>query len=223
MKSFLIAALLIVSGSAFANDEFAYDLSNVGSHSVEVTTQYTYGRATTPQVKLAAQEELVGLQLNEGALGSVFVEAGSRQKITTTRTNMSDFTVGYANGVKLGRVNVVGAASYTEFTSDVWFFGGKNSSKPTKDATVTVEANTPVNFVVSHYLVTVSPFVDYSRNRTWTTATSTTSATNAYGNVAAFGAYADLTKHVVAKVGYSRGWNASVHTEGVLASLNYRF
>lgn len=216
MKSLLLAALLAVSGSAFAAD-----LSSVGTTGAEATADYSYARTQNTKAYVAAHEAEVGVQLNAGGLGSVALEAGDTQLVTNYRLNFPTFTAGYANAVKLGELNLVAGLSYSALTGDRWFplARGKNGSARTDVAAGVVEANFPVNFVLTHYLVTVKPFVDYTRSYAWANDDHGSLTTNGV----AIGTYADLTKNVVAKVGYTRDWTWADHSQGVLASLSYKF
>ncbi len=215
LKGILIATLLAVTSSAFAAD-----LSSVGTTGVEAVADYSYARSQDTASYGAAHVGLTGLQLNAGTLGSVALEAGDTQRVTDFRLNYTTFAVSYANGVKLGSVNLVGSVSYADATSDKWFFSGKNSSLPINVVTGTVELNAPV-------VGPVRAFADYGHAYTWSGNinsfyTNAVEVTSANSDAAAVGAYVNVSK-VVLKAGYTRGWSAEDHTQGLLVSAAYKF
>ena len=217
LKGILIAAaLLAVTGSAFAGD-----LSSVGTVGVEAVTDYSYARSLNTQNWDASHIGLVGLQLNAGSLGSVAVEAGDTQRVATFRLNYTTFAVNYANGFKVGSVGVVGAVSYTDQTGDLWF-RGNNSSLPVNTVAGTVELNAPL-------FSNVKGFVDYSRGYTWSGNINSfynnaAAVTSVDTNGAAVGAYVNLGKSFIVKAGYTRSFgDVGPNTQGVLVSAGYKF
>lgn len=201
----LAAALLLVSGAAFASD-----LSSVGTSSVEATADYSYTRAIGTPFYAAEHQALVGVQVNEGALGSVAVEAGDTQVVTNYRLNFTTLSVGYANGFNLGALKVVGGVNYDIATSDRWFFSGKNTFAPINAVTGVVELSLPVT-------KSVRVFADYNHSYGWSQGVSDTV------NGAAGGLYVTLPGKIVAKVGYTRDWIPAYHSQGLLTSLSYKF
>lgn len=225
MKAIILATLLLATNAAFAAD-----LSSVGTSNIEATADYSYTRARNTPDYLATHEALVGVQANLGDLGSVSLEAGDTQRVTSTRVNTPTLAVGYANGFHVGKLGVVGGLVYSDQVGDKWlpWIHGNTSSLPINNIAGTVEVNFPVSFVVSHYFVQVKPFVDYTYGYTWTGDIDSThtyaEVTAVHTSTAAVGAYADLSKHVVAKIGYDRSFGtAGPNTQGVLTSLNYKF
>lgn len=201
-KGIFIATLLAVTSTSFAGD-----LSSVGTTGVEAVVDYSYIRSIDTPSFTSGQIGLIGLQVNAGSLGSVVVEAGDTHAVNS---NLSTFQVGYANGAKLGSVNVVGDVSYTEVTGDKWFFSGKTSSLPVNTVSVGGEVNLPVTN-------SVYGFVNYNHSYTWSSGVSEKT------NTGAVGAYVNVSKHIVAKIGYVRGWATDVRGEGVLVSAALKF
>lgn len=199
MKALLLMALF-VSGSAFAHDDFTHDFSGVGTDSVEINVDYAYARAHG--VNFSGQEALIGAQVNVGGLGSVYLGAGDRQKITSPRSDVPVFTVGYANGVRLGPVGLVAAANYALL-----------ESSPVIGNVITLvgEANLALRYL--------KPMIDYAISQT----SSRSDPIKGIGNVVDIGTYVNLGDQVVLKVGYTRAWTTNLHTNGVAASLNYVF
>src|SRR5271154_3854853 len=139
MKILLALALTLGMGVAAAAD-----LSSVGTTGVEGTVDYGYTRSINTPYWLSGHDALVGVQVNAGILGSVVVETGDTQRVTDYRLNYTTFEVGYANGVKLGAVSLVGAVAYTSLTSDLWFPSGKNGTTPINGLTGVAEVNAPL-------------------------------------------------------------------------------
>lgn len=198
-----MAALALVASSAFASD-----LSSVGTSSVEATTDYTYTRSINTPYYLAGHQALVGAQVNAGSLGSFVVEAGDTQRVTDYRLNFVTYSVGYANGVKLGSLSLVGGVDYSVLTGDRYILNGNNDAIPTKVVSGVVELNAPV-------VKNVKAFVDYDHTYAYN------SNGNATANGGAVGAYVTAGP-VVAKVGYTRSWTAG-NGQGLLASLSVKF
>lgn len=217
LKGILFAALLAVTGSAFASD-----LSSVGTTGVEAVADYSYARSINTQQWDSAHVGLVGLQVNAGGLGSLAVEAGDTQRVGTFRLNYTTFAVSYANGVKLGSLNLVGSVSYADATGDKWFLSGHNSSLPVNVVAGTVEVNAPL-------AGSVRVFADYDHAYTWSGNINSfyknaVEVTSANTNAAAVGAYVNLSKSIVGKVGYTRGFgNNGPNVQGVLVSAAYKF
>lgn len=217
-KGILIAALLAVSGAAFAAD-----FSSVGSTGVEATVDYSYARSINTPEWASAHVALAGLQANLGGLGSVAIEAGDTQRVGTFRLNYTTFAIGYANGFRVGSVGVVGALAYSDQTGDKWFLSGNNSSLPISTGTATVELNAPVSHAIK-------AFADYSYGYSWSGNINSfygnrSLVTSEHTNVGAVGAYLNLSSNVVGKVGYARsfGVSAAPNTQGLVASLSYKF
>ena len=218
LKGILFAALLTVAGTAFAGD-----LSSVGSTGVEAVADYSYARSINTQQWDAAHVGLVGLQVNAGGLGSLAVEAGDTQRVGSFRLNYTTFAIGYANGVKLGSLNLVGSVSYTDMTGDKWFLdNGNNSSLPISTVTGTVEVNAPL-------VSGVRVFADYNHAYMWSGNINSfyknaAEVTSVNSNAAAVGAYVNLSKSIVGKVGYTRGFgDVGPNAQGVLVSAAYKF
>lgn len=214
-KGLIIAALLLASGSAFSAD-----LSSVGSTNVEALVDYSYSRTIgTPNFSSAHQAQ-AGLQANLGGLGSFTAEAGDTQHVTDFRLNYSTFTVGYANGVHVGPVALVGAVQYSNLTGEKWFFSGNNNSSPINVGTGTIEANVPV-------ASNVKLFADVSHSVAWAgnlnsfyrnAAVVTTSDTN----TAAVGTYVYVTKKLELTAGYTRSFTYG-NQQGLVAEVSYSF
>ena len=215
-KGLILAALLAVSGSVFASD-----LSSVGTLGLEATTDYSYARSINTPYWASTHEALAGAQLNLGGLGSVAVEAGDTQRVTDFRLNYTTFAVGYANGFKVGSLGVVGSLGYSELTGDKWFLdNGNNSSLPISIGSGLVEINEPVTKVLKL-------FANYGRTYAWSGNINSFYHNGAVvktsnANAASVGTYVNLSKSLVAKVGYARGFG-SVDTQGMVASLSYKF
>jgi hypothetical protein len=199
MKRFIMLIVgLFVSGSILAHDDFTHDFSGVGTHSVEINVDYAYARANG--VNFSGQEALVGAQVNAGGLGSVYLGAGDRQKITSPRSDVPVFTVGYANGVKLGPLGLVAAANYALL---------ETSPAVGNVITLTGEANLALRYL--------KPMIDYAVSRT----SSRSDPIKGVGNVVEMGSYVNLGSQVVLKIGYTRAWASTLHTNGVAVSINY--
>lgn len=215
MKGIIFAALLAVSGSTFAAD-----FSAVGSNGVEGVIDYSYARSIGTSNYSAAHEALTGLQFNIGGLGSLAVEGGDTQQVTDFRLNFATVAVTYANGFKVGKLAVVGAAQYSELTGDKWFFSGKNSSSPISNGTGTVELNYAV-------LPSVKVFTDYSHTVTWAGNINSfyknaAVVTTTDSNVGTVGAYWYVTKRLELTAGYSRTLNGQ-NVQGLVSEVSYSF
>jgi hypothetical protein len=221
MKKTLLAIALTLGFSAAV---MATDLSSVGTTSTEATVDYSYLRSIDTPNYSAVHNAEAGVQVNAGGLGSFIVEAGDTQRVTDYRLNFPTFTVGYANGVKvgniLGGVGLVGEVQYSTLTGDRWFLSGRNSAIPSHTVAGTAEINLPVGFVVTHWLINVRPFVDYTVTHTY----------DRYENdvndaIVAAGIYAVPTTfapHLVTKIGYERTTENGL-AQGLVASLSYKF
>ncbi len=215
-KGLILAALLAVSGSVFASD-----LSSVGTVGLEATTDYSYARSINTPYWDSTHVALAGAQLNLGGLGSVAVEAGDTQRVTDFRLNYTTFAVGYANGIKVGSLGVVGSLNFSELTGDKWFLdNGNNSSLPISIGSGMVEVNAPV-------AKTLKLFADLGRSYAWSGNINSfykngVVVKTSNSNAASVGTYVNFSKSLVAKVGYSRGFD-SVNTQGMVASLSYKF
>jgi hypothetical protein len=218
MKGILIAALLLASSSVFAAD-----LSSVGTTGVEGTTDYSYLRSIGTQNYTAQHEAQVGVQVNAGALGSLSAAAGDTRDVSSNPVNFPTFTVGYANGIKLGHllggVGLVGAVDYSTLTGDKWFFSGKNSASPSHQIAGTAEVNLPVGFVVTHWLINVRPYVNYTYVHMYDQPGS---ASDAAASVGIYATPTTFAPRLVTKVGYQRTTQDG-NAQGVVASLNYKF
>lgn len=213
------AALALIASSAFASD-----LSSVGTTSTEATVDYSYSRSIGTQQYSAVHNANVGAQVNAGGLGSFIVEAGDTQQVSNFRLNFPTFTVGYANGVKIGNIlggiGLVGEVQYSTLTGDRWALSGRNDAVPSHVVAGTAEVNLPVGFIVTHWLINVRPFVDYTVTHTYDR-----SENNVNGATAAAGFYAVPTTfapHLVTKVGYQRTTENGL-AQGLVASMSYKF
>jgi hypothetical protein len=220
MKKILLALAMTLGFSAAA---LATDLSSVGTNGVEATADYTYSRSLNTPAWSSTHEALAGLQLNLGGLGSFVGEVGDTQRVTDFRLNYTTFAVGYANGVHVGPLGLIGSAVYSDQTGDKWFLNGNNSSLPVNNVTVTGEAQLKV-------CRCAKLFADYSREYTWSgninSFYNSAVVTSQYTKGAAVGTYVDITDKLVAKVGYTRSWPATTgvgQTQGVLVSAAYKF
>jgi hypothetical protein len=198
MKKVLISAALILG---LASVSMAADLGSVGTTGVEAVTDYTYVRSLTGPYS-ADHTLITGVQGNDGALGSLAVQAGDNQAVTKDRLNSTDFSVTYANGVKLGKLSLVADVNYSVLTSDKWI-GGHNDTPNQTEVSFGGEANLNLG--------TFKPFVDYSH------------ATQNVENTESVGSYIQLTKAVSVKVGYSRFSVEQRNYQGGVASLYYKF
>jgi hypothetical protein len=219
MKALIFtAALALVASSAFATD-----LSSVGTSSVEATVDYSYARSVGTPYYAAEHNAEAGAQVNAGALGSFVVEAGDTQKVSDYRLNFPTFTVGYANGVKvgniLGGVGLVGEVDYSTLTGDKWIFG-HNGALPSHVVSGTAEVNLPVGFIVTHWLINVRPFVDYTVSHAYDRYENDVNTASVAGGI--YAVPTTFAPHLVTKVGYQRSTENGL-TQGVVASLSYKF
>jgi hypothetical protein len=200
--------LALVAALAFVGTVHAQDATGVGSTGFETGLNYDYARFSG-NPWLSSHVADVFVQSNLGDLGSVAVSGGDQQTVTTYRLNQTVFGVGYANGVKLGTLSLVGAVNYTVATGDVWApFNGHNSETPTKILTGSAEAN----FKVGQTLV---PFVDYSHSYAYN------SSVNVDTDTVVGGTYINLTDNLNIKLGFGRGWSVRNANVGGL-SINYK-
>lgn len=147
MKSF--TRLFAVIALLFGVSAFAQDFSAVGSHSLQADI-FAAGNEATNDKAVNGQAYLTGFQWNLGTLGSVYADGGILRLNAPTifglptsqlnsALNLPGFVTGYANGVKLGKVSVVGFGQYAYFRGNV---GVNGTEDPQANADFSSEAYT---------------------------------------------------------------------------------
>jgi len=195
MKKILLALALTLG---FAGAAAAADLSSVGSKGVEATVDYSYLRradSSTPWV--SSHVGLAGLQLNAGVLGSAFGSVGNVSTYAGgARADQLTYSVGYANGLKLGSIALVGGVNWT---------GVDRGANHTDDTVAFGEISVPT------FIKNVTLFGGYSA-----------SLEKEGDKYASLGAYININEKLVGKVGGQKAWTNTTYN-GVVASLAYKF
>lgn len=215
MKGLIFATLLAISGSAVAAD-----FSAVGSSGIEGLIDYNYTRNVSVTPWNSEHQLLTGLQLNLDGFGSLAVEGGDTQRVTDFRLNYTTFAVTYANGVKIGKLAVVGGVEYAELTGDKWVLSGKNSSLPISNGTGTLE----LNYAVAP---SVKLFTDIGRSVSWSGNINSFYKNEAVvkssgTDVGTVGAYWYVTKRLELTAGYAR-YFGNGNQQGLVSEISYSF
>jgi len=180
---------------AFAGAVSAADLSSVGETGTVVTAAGTFDVEDGVSYEGAS----LGAQQNFAGLGTIALDVASDKGF-----NDAAVTATYANGLSVGPVKLVGAVSVGRVLD-----AGLNSAALAAEAQLKLVGP----FVA---FVGVQESYAWSAAGNWSISNTDTTATA--------GTYVKLG-NLVGKVGYGRTWlpGGSAHSNGVVASLSYKF
>lgn len=204
MKKTIIALAAIFAVGAAS----AADLGSVGTTGSQVNVGYNY--LDLDGAKASLNVATVGGQLNLGDKGSVALDVGAARADAFGGDLTNEIvSLTYANGGKIGSIDVVGALSYTRY----------NALKSGPEALNLVSASTEASVTFG----SLKPFVGYSLTHAFLTSNS--ASAGGFVNTASAGAYVSLTEKLSAKVGYQHVWQNGLDAKanGAVASLSYKF